>query len=101
MIEQKREDMVSPEIMAKERELMSLIEGAIEEYLNNDENCEIPIENRHQMIVSAAANSLVGAIVNLVPPGDDRLNYFEDIYKAARSHIQMISMSQMGISGNA
>ena len=101
MTQEKREDTISPEIMAKERELMSLIEGAIDSYLNNEENSKLPMEERHQMIVSSAANTLIGAIINLVPPGDDRLKYFEDIYKAGRSHIQMISMSQMGAAGNA
>jgi hypothetical protein len=99
MTEAKREDTITPETIAKERELISLIEGAIDLYLNNEENSIIEIETRHQMVVSAAANTLVGAIINLVPPGEARLNYFEDIYKASRSHIQMISMGQMGTMG--
>ena len=79
---------------------MKVIESAIDDFLNNDENISLPIDDRHQAVISGAANTLVGAIINLVPGTQNRLDYFESIYKSARQHIQMISMSQETINAS-
>ena len=88
---------VSENMQTLERDLMKIIESAIDDFLNNQSNISLPIDDRHQAVISAAVNTLVGAIINLVPGTDNKLQYFEDIYKAARNHIQMISMSQEAI----
>lgn len=86
---------VSPEIRAKEFELLELIEDAINLFFSQPENKGMKGNEQGQILVDLGANLLTNSIITFVEPESSQMEVMDNIFRVARDHIKLYNSTEV------